>query len=1113
MMQRIFDFISALDTAADRLPAWMLALRDTNLSGLTRLTRVIGDVWHTITGSPDWLSQQAESPRDVRRRRERAEEVPVSERWRCWLHARYSLTASTRLAAEVMVLLVGGSLAFGASFPITNPPANLLFVATVLTTTAEVLGGIAGILFAVIVFGIQFQGERLGRLSFLVRYLRRHEGLLPLAGLALAVVGSNIIVSLMSGRLPNAAVPLAIADCLLVPLVLWVVLYLLHRMVILVSERAVETYLPGLAWEYETAMDEEVVHAGRIRRYVDAVQKAGLRYKSGTGIVDLDPTSTVHFRISHSGCVADVNLTELAALGTFLQDYCPGYDATVGLGPGDRTHDDRNLIREDFHTALLLRVQRTGGGECRTVRVGLPNDVQMHVAGRLRRVFRLGPSRRRDVIQVLNEFSGVLTDQAATGHVRDFGDSLQVQEHLIALRLKRPETAKAEQSLYRDGLPDYLGNFVYSEMAHNVVRSGDHDRIFELLRFACRVMGLAIDHRDAALFDRAGSIVAHVYRESTPDRDLADYVGRTIDSVVLAVLNRFAYPQSRRFVADIVAAEMMVLRAALAWVLQLLDAAVRSERIEDVRSFHDRLWRWDRHRNRRFVPPVGPDVVPPILREVYDLHMALDIVFAAWCLHVVRERMPGGNAARVLFTEFRNQLGTRHEILRVWEVIHTRPYAVDGLADCFSAGSWTFPAPDRAGVTRGSWGRYDAWVTQGLIALLLCTDPGSPGQLPEYFNRPPRVFPPDESLIRNEAAALFADKAVPAGLLGLSSGNDAEAVQSVVDLCNGRTCRRKCELLRQLVKSPIDPARRGHLAAEIASALPGNRGLVSLINRIGELTRDASCWPLRVRLRGDLRKETVRQRNTGPTHYGEVFAEWLDSQESTRMAWITETVAERVEGIGDLGEISEAIQEVVQWLVERGFTATMVLLPRDTRFIRQLTDSPDWQPHDGEPLGDQHIGTWRGLHIAAWPYESGSSIAVVDTRVFYGVAAADSHTFLEVKLEERNEDDHAQLLADAEVQNDPAKIPDESAVTVLATVTMLPRIGIADPRAAARIELDLSRLGYALQPGENTYHRPGCPRLLADKPITYTLMIYMEGDREHRLACGECRPDEWNDDG
>ncbi len=165
-MKLLSRVISAVIALSWRVPAWSALMRDTDLTCLTRLRRIVSDIHHsTAAGRSDWLSAHIESVRDLRRRREAGQYISIDEKLHRCLHRLHTLRASAAFAAILWIGLVGMALGYACATGRSEPPVRITNLAGTLTTVAEVLGGVAGILFAVIVFGIQFHGERLGDVS------------------------------------------------------------------------------------------------------------------------------------------------------------------------------------------------------------------------------------------------------------------------------------------------------------------------------------------------------------------------------------------------------------------------------------------------------------------------------------------------------------------------------------------------------------------------------------------------------------------------------------------------------------------------------------------------------------------------------------------------------------------------------------------------------------------------------------------------------------------------------------------------------------------------------------------------------------------------------------
>jgi hypothetical protein len=160
-----------------------------------------------------YLSSRVESLRAIRRRSRQDEKINLIERWQRLLHAAHSFQAC------ILIFLIAAILPiiFSLMMPIrANPisssatmPAIDSTLCSALIGVAGALASISGFLSAAIVLALQLQAQNLGQAAFLLRYMVRREGLLPLSAFFLAVMFANITVVLL---IPQCSYGMMIAD-------------------------------------------------------------------------------------------------------------------------------------------------------------------------------------------------------------------------------------------------------------------------------------------------------------------------------------------------------------------------------------------------------------------------------------------------------------------------------------------------------------------------------------------------------------------------------------------------------------------------------------------------------------------------------------------------------------------------------------------------------------------------------------------------------------------------------------------------------------------------------------------------------------------------------------
>ncbi len=1070
-MKRIRAICERWPDFRERLPEVWAALRDTTVPAWSRLKRVWRIAARRLLDRPEWLSSRTESLQDIRFRRQRAERTTAAESFHRRLHALHSVGRSTVLAAGVFAVCVGLSVTVGAALADDRTSDQASGLAGTLVTIAEVVGGAAGILFAVIVFGIQYHGEKLDKAAFLVRYLRRREGLIPIAAFTLAVVAANVVVSLIcSLALPRAAVPMAILDVPVVLFVLWLVLWLLHRMTTSVSDDFVALLTPSLTWEYDRALDEDIHHARQRKVFDEAVEDAGLKYSTVGGLIDLDPVAPVKLKLTGCGSIVDVNLTALKALGDYIRAARPNHDATLCLGPGDSV---------DNTVALVLSASRDDQGRLKQNVVAPGEEVVDGIRRRLRAVFCLGSARGRDVVDVLSRFEDVLVSYARHDSSEQLERGLEIQETLVKRGLARADAVAGQFSMHRERLPDLLAGFNFFNMAKHAVASGDREKVSALLTFSCRMMGLAVQHLHPGLYHRAGEIIVAVYYRAIEGKELADYVGDYLDNAVLTFLgSQFEYAHSSgRSDPPKIAAQMPVLIVDLAWRLELMRAAQGAGRTTDAANFQDRLFRWDEHTGKRFADPHEEANVPPELREASDLLSYATLITAAWCLHVFGSQREQNDAAKALFQRCAADLGSREHLLRLWEAVRSKSFTDRPLDDPFGVTRWTMASPRRSGVSVVGV-VSDAWIERGFMALMLARPSSPKYEVPNAM----RTFPPFRPQSPDEVKALsdsiLGNDAVRKDLLNIEDEKRDGTVNAVVSLFAERLRLFKLDRLSAVIAAPMHDEHRVRLRADIARELENDYGLRSTLAKLGGLRAEARAWFLpRIRYGVWLQKESIVRCREHPMDFAPLIARSIQESQDTWITHAAERMAKPTVPIHRLAELAAAVREAAARLRKTTDNPILIFVPQQRRIIEAIIGHKLWQLPNARSLGGNHIGEWNGCHLLRFPYIDPSSIVIVDALAFYGKITETADARLDFDITNPQEAKHDEVLRQAQSESDPTKIPETDTITVLAAARYSADIGLHDPHPALRVDLDLTRIGFAMVEGESVYHRPDCTLL------------------------------------
>lgn len=230
--------------------------------------------------------------------------------------------------------------------------------------------------------------------------------------------------------------------------------------------------------------------------------------------------------------------------------------------------------------------------------------------------------------------------------------------------------------------------------------------------------------------------------------------------------------------------------------------------------------------------------------------------------------------------------------------------------------------------------------------------------------------------------------------------------------------------------------------------------------------------------------------------------------------WITraaERIATPATTIHRLAQLADAVRDAAARLRKATKNPILVFVPHQRLIIEAIIGPQGRQLPNRRDLGDRHIGDWEECHLLRIPYIDPSSVVIVDALAFYGKIMESAEARLDFDIEHPHKKEHDDAERQAQAETDPTKIPETDDVTVLAVARFSFGVGLRDPDAALRVDLDLKRIGFAMVEGERVYHRPDCSQLAAEEgAIVHTLAHRLPSDDEPRTPCEHCHPDNWD---
>ena len=964
-----------------------------------------------------------------------------------------------------------------------SPPASL---PNSVLTVSGVTGGVAGLLLALVVFGVDLLAMRLKRIGFLVPYLVRRDGLLPSTAFVLAVVAANLLTGLIAALLewPAVAVVMSILDLVLVPAVLLLTLRLLFNTVSSISS---DTLSPALGEAHASHLAAEFRDASMQQAFLARLEAAGVDFGSHHGVFDTPGRAWHAVPIRGDGIVQDVRLDILDGLIEKLRANAGATQFKLNVGIGDEVRPSTALWFES--EAGVGRLEGETGREV--------DQLSRRLVATRRTGDREFPSLVKRVVEKLVHI-------ARHDDVDDFEQALNTVVELIRQRIRHPISGSAggEHSPL-SGLPGYLSDVQWFHIGEAVAQTGDPARVNALLAAAKEVLLEAAEHLRPATMRVFGQVIESVYAQiaRTGNAAVAEDVGRQIDDgleiVLVASGARPLAGWNEQITPDQVRQALPVYAAWVGWVLGLVRSALASNRPDDAANFADRLRRVRTEVEQR--PEAG---IVPEVDYVVDLLTLADVYLIGWCVREVDRDDPSAAAQATLALlvdtdDHESRLPTRELLLRAWERF---PGADDG-AGLLHATAWERDDAMRSGIAYTSSG--PVWAERGLYAALLAAESEPRFHADRVMTPVPRSQPPDEESVQSHLTALVTRPEIRAALLTEDEG----APDAVSRLFAARRQAYRLDQLRRAVEAPVSETVIERLRAEAEAAASRNPSIVNAIVSLGvRETADGCTQVPTINQNGDYPKGLfVEETATSYIRFGEAIGTGLATQWQSRLVYEIEQRATATEAIRSEADLATMLESAVARIRAEGFEPNAVIVPRQERFIRTLVAAPDWRRRRRREWGPDHVGEWQGLSVFRCPYANTKAVVVFDTRALFGRA---SRAGARLMIIEHDVSRHADLLRAGEAAATEVAVPAVDVVRVRTRAALEGPLALCELRAAAKVPLDLERLGYVLPPDSPHYHRPGC----GDAAGPGTSLSTSDAETgAPRSSCPNCHPDEWDD--
>lgn len=717
------------------------------------------------------------------------------EGFQCVLHRLHPFSRSALLGSAIVATTFSIVLLWSLFTDRVVTTDRAASLTAWLATASEVLAGLGGLLFAVIIFALQFHAQRLGHTAFLVRYLPRREGLVPIAAFLLGTLLSFLLVQLLaSAGLSTVVIPMAWWGAILLFIVFLLVLWLFYRMVASIAGDFIrKSVIPGLTFEYERLLDEEVRHTRFVAAYLETLSYLSLKYSTTAAGGGYLAAESYEFSFTRQGTIRDVDINALFCLERDLQSTCPGYSAELTIAPGDTVTGD---------SALVITKRPSVVGEPLptdpSFTIGL-DDLRPVVKELLDRCFYITTASNTSEHDVLAELPGMITRQAQYDTPEQLQQGLEIYTKLTEVWLERTGGIDAPFSFLRPNLVRLVGTSgsqLY-QIADKLRKIKDREKIEYYFEFAARLQQLAMDHKHGELFLAAAGQFEFIYYHLSKVSDHADWIGLQLDAWLKIGLNLV-----RSETEDLNDEDPVLLIVGLRWCLNMIKLAMESNREDDAIDFHLRLLEYDQYRHER-LPSTRhyQQQASPAAQHRHDLHSYVNVIVGAWALHQYGDSTQDKVVAKKLFRQAAEEAGTREDLVTVWEAVDHGFHLETGVDDQLALRHWDgFEFHERPARRRISSVHVDrSWLVRGLVGLMLVRESANPHEPSPILDMAPM-----KKLWSKMHVEAIAKELATKEPLKLNPALAATAIEAVVALVAAREVAFKVEELRKVVEADVD---------------------------------------------------------------------------------------------------------------------------------------------------------------------------------------------------------------------------------------------------------------------------------------------------------------------
>ena len=911
-----------------------------------------------------------------------------------------------------------------------------------LLTFAEVLGGTAGILFAVIIFSVQFHGERLGEAAFVAPNIARRQGFLLAAAVFLAVIAANVLVGLCVFRvIPGSAVALAWIDCVLALSCALIVIWLLHENVESIGGDIIgNSVIPSLSYSYEQFLEEAVARAcaqEQLRRELAALDFAPDSAEAfGAMFVD----SAVRIPLAPGRRIGDVNLNAVRDLRDYIRLRLGGVRAHLLLEVQQETSQSLGLVLSHVDH-VVPRID--------------PDGVRL-LTELLGNCVLVARNAHPKFIEDFEKTIQLAVDGALLAPATSFRQRLALFHALIESDVHRPETLRIppDFAVERPFLVD--PRFHVGDLKDNVLRSRDPAKVKLLFDWGRSLVDLAIESRSGELFESGAYIVWAIYRDlNTTAINVAEAekLGWA-DAALHSVLERLQcrHIQTTGWDPRSVDEESPFAERLLGLVLRFTKIAIEQGVVRDVGAFFDRVFEYDSHRHFRQLRTREPsDSVNTAAWRVSDLHTYGAVVIAGWCVHLAETANVRNDAVIAAVRRAADEVLDRRMLFNVWQRLSSQtPFALETDTELDVVGWELEDSEHRPGIGRRVT-RSSQWRNLGFIILgSLLPDRMSDQVFDQPQGNDVWVFPrPDD--IAQTLSRLASNDWIRANLLSDALGYTDAGRDAFIRIVDGVFREAQRASLSRVLLSPIETSEVQRLTGELNREYSRRERWINYLRAHAASTSAASGE--RIHLAVACQRSEFIANGSRVANAAGSRAEFIVMQMNQ---WVFARIAERsvVVSVAERLDCVRALIESASQTIRNSGGVPSAFVPM--RLQWDVIVGPDW-PLSGhsDELRELNAAMLGDIPVFGLPNDDTAQTAafVVDLRRFFVSASASDGDTIEVNLQDISETSRTDFSRRSAAATTAQEVPNALEPEVILNLLVSTGLGVGATARGSKIEL------------------------------------------------------------